>query len=64
MSFPRIPLFKYALTFLVSAIIAGVFAFSFLTGIGAVVAKVCFVVLLLLAVASLMYDPARRRSEI
>jgi len=61
---PLFPRLKYAAIFLICAIIAGVFGFNVLTGIGALLAKVGFVISLVLLTACLLYDPARHRSEI
>ena len=55
---------KYAAIFLICAITAGVFGFNVLTGTGALLAKVGFVISLVMLTGSLLYDPARRRSEI
>ena len=43
----------YAITFLLIAIVAGILGFGVVAGTAAVIAKVCFVVFLVLFIASL-----------
>lgn len=43
----------YAITFLLIAIIAGILGFGVVAGTAAVIAKVCFIVFLVLFIASL-----------
>lgn len=61
---PLISMLKYAIIFLTCAIMAGIFGFNVLTGTAAVLARVGFVISLVLLAGSLLYDPTRRRSEI
>jgi uncharacterized membrane protein YtjA (UPF0391 family) len=44
----------YALVFLVVALIAGVLGFGFIAGTAALIAKICFVVFLVLFIISLI----------
>jgi uncharacterized membrane protein YtjA (UPF0391 family) len=55
---------KYIIMFVIISIISGVLGFGLMAGVAAVIAKVCFIISLVLLAASLLYDPARRRSEI
>ncbi len=45
---------NYAITFLIIAIIAGVLGFGVVAGTAAMIAKICFVLFLVLFVASLI----------
>jgi uncharacterized membrane protein YtjA (UPF0391 family) len=44
----------YALTFLIVALVAGVLGFGVVAGTAAIIAKVCFIVFLILFVVSLI----------
>jgi uncharacterized membrane protein YtjA (UPF0391 family) len=49
-----VPMLSYTITFLVIAIIAGVLGFTVIAGLAAEIAKILFVVFLVLFVASLL----------
>jgi uncharacterized membrane protein YtjA (UPF0391 family) len=55
-----IPMLNYALIFLIVAILAGVLGFGVVAGTAAMIAKVCFVVFLVLFLFSL-FSGGRRR---
>ncbi len=45
---------SYAITFLIIALIAGVLSFGVIAGTAAAIAKVCFIIFLVLCVVSLL----------
>lgn len=51
---------NYAIIFLIIAILAGVLGFGFIAGTAAMVAKICFVVFLVLFLFSLLGGRSRR----
>jgi len=57
---PRTHMLSYAIIFLIIAILAGVLGFGVVAGTAAMVAKVCFVVFLVLFLFSLLGGGRRR----
>jgi uncharacterized membrane protein YtjA (UPF0391 family) len=52
---------NYAVIFLIIALLAGILGFGVIAGTAATIAKVCFVIFLVLFIASLLRSSGRRR---